>query len=428
MRFKVKNSVFKESASPVFDVALKGGYKEFVGLNKIYLDVDKDNISMKSYNGKISISCKLNNLNIDELNYNYEEEGQAVICARHLFDALSSFPDNEVLIFDLKESNTAKELYIKSKLDEEQYQTVLCFEDDIPFPDKATAFKKKIEMCKDVFVNAASKISFAYGYEQEKERFLHWILRVDAKKSKLRFMSGTNALFAIYDLEGDNAFIGSSPEQFNILFLNEHMSNVFNALSQSHSDHLKIEEADPNSNYQIRISSGIFEMILTGMNRDIEWVDEEKMLNYQCSFKAVTPIQDWSYATKGLLATHTKEMKKEKRLHKSEFELDCQDNVLKIKASDTLKSFRKVPILDSVHPDGRINCKSSTYTDFVAPLPTCWEKDGNLQIEFDGDSGRKPIFVYYNAADKVQEGGSLARTNSSTGLKEKFIVIFVQIV
>jgi hypothetical protein len=54
------------------------------------------------------------------------------------------------------------------------------------------------------------------------------------------------------------------------------------------------------------------------------------------------------------------------------------------------------------------------------------DKTGNMQIEFPGETGKKPIFVYFNASDKVMDSKTLKNVNSVSGYTEKFVVFFVQ--
>ena len=54
------------------------------------------------------------------------------------------------------------------------------------------------------------------------------------------------------------------------------------------------------------------------------------------------------------------------------------------------------------------------------------KKEGNIQMEFSGETGKKPIFIYFDAGDKVMDETTLTSTNIINGCTEKFTVFFVQ--
>jgi hypothetical protein len=426
MKFSVNAKNFLDAIIPVLDVSQKGGRKDFDGVDRINISVDDEDITVSSYNGNMAVRGKLNDLNVDDLNVEFDDEGEVSVNTNHLRDTLLSFPGDENVIFDLVSVDGSKELKIISASDNDQYQTIICFDELIELPEVADKIKNNIKVSRDVFSSSVNKIKFAFGYEQEKDRFLYWVMRATNKPKNLRFVSGTGGLFSILDVEGD-CFSSDSTDDFDILFRNEHMPVVLNILSKSKKDMITIKETDKNDNYQIIIDSGLFNITLVGINTDVEWIDENKLLDSDYSYRVVTSIEDWAYACKGVSATHTKEMIREKRMHKSRFNLDIGEKVLQVKAEETLKSYRKIKVIDSSSPDGENICLSSTYTNYIQPIPECWEKEGNIQIEFCGESGRKPILVYFNASDTVAKGSTLCKTNVSTGFSEKFAIILVQL-
>jgi hypothetical protein len=107
-------------------------------------------------------------------------------------------------------------------------------------------------------------------------------------------------------------------------------------------------------------------------------------------------------------------------------EIDQKKNIITTKSENQIKSTRKIPIIDGVFPDGNISYKSATYSDYLANIASCWAKEGNIQMEFSGDTGKKPIIVYFNAGEKVLDGKTLKNVNIATGATEKFVMFFVQ--
>jgi len=426
MKFKVNSAVFASVVMPILEVSQKRGVKDFDGINKVNLKIENtDDITISSYNGNMAIKSNVDMTLVDGLDFVFEEKGEICLDANQLKSALTSFPPGEIVEIELKTDGTAKELYVKSSSDEEQFQTVLCFNDLIDLPTPATVFKKEIAIDKNIFASSVDRIKFAFGFERERGNgeFLYWVLR--AKKDSLRFASGTSGIFAILDIEGDSVY-KSSGSDFDILFLNAHMPILLGLLSKISDEEISIKVSDEN-NYQIIVSTKDFDITLLGMNPSIEWIDEEKTLNKNYPFKFVTKIDDWEYASKGIMATFTPEMKKQGQHHKALLEADFSKEILTLKSENQVKSSRKIPIIDSDTPDEDSNtCKSATYSDHILSAITCYGKDGNIQIELPGSTGKKPIFVYFNAGDKVMSNKTLQKVNISNGCTERFVVFFVQ--
>ena len=382
----------------------------------------EDGLDISSYNGKISVVGQLTSVSVDDLNFELNDKGSVTVDAKCLGEALESFPVEEIVVFELKEKDGAKELYIKEKNDEDQYQTLTCFDEAVKMPETPKKFVKEVSVQRDCFISSLNKISFAFGYESERHVFLHWVLRVSP--NKLRFVSGTGKVFAILDIEDTKAV--NTKDTFNILFFNEFSPSINKILSSVSDNMIKIKESDVSDNYQILLSTSKFEIALTGMNPDIKWVDENSLLNKDYGIKVITKNSDWNYATKGIEATHTDEMKKEGIPHKVALDLDINKKTMLIKAENTLKSLRKINIIDCVYPKDKPQYSCMTYSTILSQVTSCGDKEGYMQMEFQGDVGKQPIIIYYNALDKISDGKSLNKTNGATGFAEKFAVIFIQ--
>ena len=425
MKFKISASVFANAITPILEVSQKGGLKDFDGLNKINIKVDENSVYVSAYNGNFSITKNIDVVLTDSLNYEFEEDGEIATDAEQLKSALCSFPSGEVVLVELKSNGSAKELYIKSSTDPDQFQAVLCFTETIDLPTAATVFKKEISIDRNVFLSSVEKIKFAFGYEEERGNgeFMYWVMR--AKKDFLRFASGTSGVFAILDIEGD-AVYSSTGSDFDILFLNSHMPLLLGLLSKADSEKISIKVSDI-SNYQTVISLKDFDITMLGMNPSIEWIDESAILNKKYPFKIVTSVKDWKIASKGISATYTAEMKKQGQIHKTLMEADLAKKVLTVKSDNQIKALRKITIIDGecLDEDSSI-CKSATYSNYILDTISATKKDGNIQIEFPGETGKKPVFIYFDAGDKVMDEKTLTSTNIINGCTEKFTVFFVQ--
>ena len=425
MKFEVKSLVFADTILPVIELSQKNGQKEFVGINKINLFVDKEGIDFSSNNGNASISGRIEPLATDEIDFKFVEEGEVCVDASQLRNALISFHKDDNVEIELKKVDASQELFIRSCVDKEQLQTISCFDTQVDIPQVSSSFDKELTINKEVFTNAVNKVAFAFGYEKERGNgeFLYWVLR--AKKDKLRFASGTSGIFAVMDVSGDKIY--SSNKEFDIMFLNTHMPLLLNVLNKIKDEEITIKVSDPKTNYQIVVSSELFNIVLTGMNSSIEWINENTVLDKDYPLKVVTKVSDWDYATKGVLATFTPEMRKQGQPHKTIMEIDKNKNIITTKSENQIKSTRKIPILDGVFPvDGNNSYKSATYSDYLAHIASCWNKEGNIQMEFSGDAGKKPIVVYFNAGEKVLDSKTLKRVDITNGAVEKFVMFFVQ--
>ena len=425
MKFKISASVFADAITPILEVSQKGGLKDFDGLKKININVDEDAVYVSAYNGNLAITKNIDVALTDHLDFEFEEEGEVATDAEQLKSALCSFPPGEVILVELKASGASKELQIKSSTDTDQFQAVLCFTDILDLPTAATTFKKEISIDRAVFLSSVERIKFAFGYEEERGNgeFLYWVMR--ARKDSLRFASGTSGVFAILDIEGDKIY-SSSGSDFDILFLNSYMPLLLGILGKTDSEKISIKVSD-SSNYQIIISSKDFDITLLGLNPSIEWIDEDAILKKKYPFKIVTSIKDWNYASKGISATYTSEMKKQGQIHKTLMEADFTKKILTVKSDNQIKALRKIKIIDGEYPDPNSQvCKSATYSNYILDTMAATKKEGNIQMEFSGETGKKPIFIYFDAGDKVMDETTLTSTNIINGCTEKFTVFFVQ--
>lgn len=426
MQFSVNSTIFLNYLLPVLETSQKG-VKEFFGLNKVNLNITKNNIKVSSYNGSLTVEANITELNSNDLLFNFIQEGNVTIPSDALKSALMSFPKGEEVLFQLEEKDNKKSLYIKQKVDTEQYQTIPCCESSIEIPEKSKKIVNDISISKEVFVSAVKNIDFAFGSQKGgKQQFLYWILRVN--NDNLRFASGTGAIFAILDVCGKDAFtINSKTKEFNLLLLNEHSNSILSILDQQDGGNIKIQQSDKKDVYQIIIESGMYTIIMCGLNTDIEWIDENVFLTSEYDFKTVSKISDWDYACKGANATFTEQVKKEKRPRRSIMNFDFTKNLITVQADEAYKSSRKVEILDKVVLQGMKEHKCATYTDYLSQIPECWNKDGTVQIHMQVSKTKSPIVVYFNASDKIVNPTLLKKINPTTGIEEKFAIIFIQL-
>lgn len=426
MNFSVKVVGFKKAISNIVDVSVKDAVKESVGEDKIILSADTQYISASAFNGRIAISEDLSDINNDNLCYKFSDPGEVVLNSKDLMRVLDSFAPDEIVIFETDKSNS--EITIKKEKDHDQYQTLPCYSETITFPKEATSFEKDIEIRKDVLLAGIDRVFFVIGFEEEREKYLHWVIR--SYKDGVRFAAGTGSIFSVVNFDGSD-IVTSKPVDSDMLFPKIHTPVVQKILSSLICEKIKIKQSsstDSSSPYQIVIEAGSVVMTLVGMKPDIAWVDENKFLDMKYDSKMVMDISDFSWASRGVMATFNDDMSKSNRISKSIVNIDPSKSLITVETKDLLKALRKVNIKDYVSSSGqnkdhKFIC-SSTYLSDMTKFSS---KTKNIQIEmFSGDIN-KPIMIRYYANDKVSEQNDMKNQNNMAGITEKLNMFFVQL-
>jgi hypothetical protein len=423
MKFSVSSTGFISAVSFATEISQKCALRDYEDVNKITISSSKDKMVISAFNGRIAIESEASNILYSDLQYNFENEGNVTVNSKDLANVLDSFDKNESLVFELKKENNIEELVISKSNDTEQFQTLTVYPSEVKLPQKAQKFIKELTIGKDILIDAVSKISFAFGYENNRQRYLRWQIRAD--DDKIRFISGTGSLFACLDKIGNK--INKSAPEVEFFIPVEHTPLLVKILSLITDDSITIKESDPKEKktpHQIVIKTSLGEMILVGMTEGLAWIDENSFLGLDYSHKFITKISDWVGPIKGILATFNEDFKKSNKTHAATFEADISRKVVLVKASENMKSLRKVPLLDSQCGSKNNNPKficPSTYlatTEQNAP-----DKDGYVQIEF-MDGQKKPVVMVHYSGTKVQDREKAKKNDDISKISERFIVFF----
>jgi len=424
MNFSVKVSGFKKAISHVVDVSTKDVVKDSIGENKIVLSANKQSITASAFNGRVSIVEELSDINNDDLLYSCDGTGEIIVNAKDLSRTLDSFAPSEMVIFDDEGDNT--ELCIKKKKDKDQYQTLPYYKDAISFPPDAKTFEKTVEIRRDIFLVGIDRTFFTIGFEEERERYMYWVLR--ANKGSVRFASGTGGIFSVADFEGKD-LVTSTPDETSILFPKGHTGVVYKILSSLDCDNVTIKQSSTKdkSPYQIIISTKSMELKLVGMNPSVTWVDESTFLDAEYNCKVVADVSELEWASRGVMATFNEEMQRENRLSRSKVEVDAGKSLLTMETKGVMRALRKVPIVDIEAEDDKDNAVFECSSIYLNDMTKFGSKTKYIQMEMIKNDKKKPIVVRYYANDKVGEAKDMKNQNTMAGISEMFNIFFVQL-
>lgn len=416
MKFNVNSTELVGKISILEKLSIRGGMKDFVGFGKMKIESTKDDLIISIFNGQVSAELKLNNLN-SNIEYEFSSQGVSTVDAGYFIGALSSFRDGEKVIVEKNDN----EIKISKMSDLEEFNTVTTFTEELEFPPESDKEENSIEINKEILFKAISNIKFAFGKEDTKPKFKHFVMRCD--KDYIRFASGTGSVFAINTYNGES--VNVSDESVDITFNCDIMEKQILNVLKIMSDKVSIKTFDKNGNYQMMFSDENYKIRIFGLDSDIQFVDEGLLLKKSFDSKFITNIKDWEYAIKGTMATFTDQMKKECKPHKSQLEFNLSDKVISLKIDQALKTKRKIAIIDGVCEKGSHEC--SSYSSYIENIANCRSGSGNVQIECESGTGNKVIAVYYDAGDKVVQNTEIKISNSA-GYDEQFILLFLQIV
>lgn len=414
MKFTAKLVGLLNGLQPVVGVAETGAKREYPDAFKVSLTAKQDGIIAEAHNGNVAIT----NLLKDQTNLDYVHaaDGSVTVNAKDLLNTLSSFATDEVVDVSLN----GNELVFVPQSDAEKLQTVPSEVRQIEMPKVATDFDSEITVNKGSLIEAANSVLFAIGFEKFRPEFLYWKLLVEPKK--MRAVCGDGGRFPLYEIEGDNIVTAKKATTF--LIYKEQNPALLKVLGTVDTETVDIKEftnskgADGLTD-QFVIKVGSATVVLIGHDPGIKWPDETAFLTRPNTHKFVTKAADWNKEMVGVWATYNEDVRTQNVVHTTTLLFDTKKGLVYLKAENTMKSVRKVKLLDSVVPEGsdtiEFKCVTSILRDCIK------QASGNIQMELIDPA--KPMVVKYFAGDKVADG-ALHRTNTSTGTKEQYVMFF----
>lgn len=260
MKFKVKVKEFLEGLEPAFTVATKGVRRDYPLATLVTIVAEKKKITVLADGGRMTISNEISDLTCGDVGF-YEclSGGTCTVRTSELRATLSSFSLSDEIMIETrayaenkadKDADAAdgddkvvadaavesgQELLFTLLSDTEQYQTVPCLRSHIQTPQAVTDFMETqkpddaFQMRREIFFYAASKVLFAQGFEEHREKYMYWVIR--AEKEQVRFAAGSGARFAILDIDGKD--ITNVSKQTNLLIPNEQSAALLEIISKA---------------------------------------------------------------------------------------------------------------------------------------------------------------------------------------------------
>lgn len=418
MKFSAKIKGLTEALDPVVAVATTTGIKDYEHANRISICASNNGLQALADNGLSQLRADLNSSDFDGLDYSCSSAGSVTIRAKEMKEVLSSFSPNDTVSIELlsAEGDGASELRFVSASDSDVYQSLSTVSDSITFSQSvskqiSSENASPLEIRRDIFTQASSRLAFAHGYEDFRPEYKYWVIR--ASEGACRFVAGSGARFAVLDLEGDG--ITDATEKRNVLIPAPQSPTITKLTSKISDERIRLHTLD--SHFVIETKN--FCLSLPNYEPDIEWPDESKFLNRESSYKMTTRLGDWPSIAKGVMATRNDEFKQTNQYHIAKINIDPTKNEILVEASgSTMRSRRKAKIselsgnLDKQH---QIRIESCYLFDAFKSA----DEDDYAQWEFE-DQG--VVVLRFYASPEVGDPNDFAIVNDSTGLKERYAI------
>jgi len=427
MKFKANVAGLAKGLGPAIEVASKAPLKDFEYVDKVGLAVTEDGAVAYAFNGRMSVKNTISDSTINNLDFKFIDEGRVVFNAKELARVLGSFRATEELVVELKDASGedgGKELIFALAEDEEQFQSLPVYKEDITLPEPASDYDKNLDINRNILLRGINKVFFAVGYENEREQYLYWAIK--AKGDTARFVAGSGARFAVLNLQGDSLF-SKAADDIMFLMPKEQTPSIQKILTDIEDEMVTIKESKSSDNFHIVIATKSSEIMLMGINANIKYVDENVVMNRTYSCKTIGDVSEWEYAARGTMATFDEQLKKERRPHKAFGYADFGKAVLQVKTKDRMRSCRKVKMLDIINGSGKDTGEFIVSSNFFAEVSAHAEDSKYVQVEFDGADRKCPVLVRYFAADKIADPKDLVNINKSINTRESFTIFFCQL-
>lgn len=390
----------------------------------ITIKTEKDKIDLLSFNGMVSINTHIANVSLEYDNVKVEGVGKVTVNATDLIKNLKSFHGGEELVIELFTKDGQKDLRISKKEDEEEFQSLPCFAVDISIPDYSKVeIAKEIELHRETFVNCANKVNFAVGFE---DHFLYWVMRTAG--TKIRFASGDGRRIAILDAKGDG-LVKSKSKTANIMFPKEQSAILLKLLSIADCSNFTIKESKKTSLYYHSVKFDNHEMIISHVDPNLQWPDENAVLNKEIKTQFVVSAEDWSVIAKAIDAAFDGAEIDENKFEIVTLRTDFKENLLHVEVNETHRISRKVSFLDYKSETGQ-DIEFRVFALYLKEIFNRGEKDGKYQFDFgevaenaNGEQTVGPFFVRYYADDKVKDKKEVKLIDNGTNWEYQFLFI-----
>lgn len=450
MKFIARVKGLMSGLDPVMTVASKSTVKDYKNAKFVTIHASEEGVTASADGGRISMSNTLDALNQSELAYNCIEKGSITVRASDIKRILQSFDENDEMIFEVKTANayssnnveeksqsednisstdeeeqltpdqyamldSGKEVVCSLVSDNDEFQTMPCSTAIISIPEVDNN-KKGINIRRDVFVSSASRISFAHGFQEFRPEYLYWVMRVE--KEHVRFAAGSGGRFAVLDTYGEGNSLTDASKKIDILIPNHITAAMIDVFGNIDNDYINIYSGEK----QIVLRCGSLVSVISQIDPGVKWPNENDILNRSHSVKITTKIGNWLNAIKGISATYSDDIKKQRQIHTASITLDTKSKMLHAKSNDQLKSHRKIPINDCIDNGSGENMTLRCVSRYLTEAIKNGEDEEYIQMEIENDT--RPIVIRYYSSDKISKPEECRKVNESLGITEQYTIFF----
>lgn len=424
MKINCTSSEFMAIVEPACYVAAKPMLKTNPFNDLITIKTEKDKIDLLSFNGMVSLNTHVANVPLEYDNVKVDGVGKVTVNATDLIKNLRSFHDGEELVIELFNKNGQKDLRISKKDDSEEFQSLPCFATDISVPDYSKVeIAKEIELHRETFVKCANKVNFAVGFE---DHFLYWVMRTAG--NKIRFASGDGRRIAILDAKGDG-LVQSKSKTANIMFPKEQSAILLKLLGIAECSNFTIKESKKTSLYYHSVEFDNHNMIISHVDPNLQWPDENAVLNKEIKTQFVVSADDWSVIAKAIDAAFDGAEIDENKFEIVTLRTDFKENLLHVEVNETHRISRKVSFLDH-KTENEEDIEFRVFALYLKEIFNRGEKDGKYQFDFgevtenaNGEQTVGPFFVRYYADEKVKDKKEVKLIDEGTKWEYQFLFI-----
>lgn len=421
MKFRARTKALVESLDASLNVASTAGIKDYENSNRITIFSENDRIISFADNGFVQLRGEISDTDYPNLDYTCISNGSATLKVKELREILSSFPDNEIIEFEIISNNSGEELKISSTLDAEIFQSLSTFSDNITFPkiviDQLESVDNVFEIRRDIFNNAANRLAFARGFEDYRAKYKYWMIR--ASQESIRFTCGTGGRFAILDFVGNN--ISNVTKNTDFMIPCDQSPIITKFTAKINDENIQFISLDTH----LVLRTRNYLMSMPNYDPPIsEWPDEGSVISRKNKYRMATRLGDWPSIVKGIMATYNDEYKSSHEYHIADITINSSSKDIMVEAkSNTMKSRRKARISDS---DGEIadGHRLRVESMYIQEAFKSAAEDDYVQWEFNDRTGKQNnlVILRFYATPDIGNAEDFIRVNEATGLKERFTI------
>ena len=437
IHFKINVKGLLAGVAPAAVVASTSVKKECPSANHVSLEATQECLFVNANGGRVSIRNPIPYETTFVTDYFFKESGSVTVRAADLNSVLDSFNADEVLVVEVGEgekpplADDAKEedrkawelitgqvLRLVPQSDPEQYQTLPILSIPISVQSVDGAAEQQVTLPRTAFTRALSRILFARGVEEKREKFMYWKLHAEGQTT--RFIAGPGGMFAIDDLRGPN--ITDCKEPTDLLIPNEPSDVVQKVFADSAYPNVTIKHFGNRLSFEAEN----LRVVCVGLNPNIQWPDENLILSRTNLYKFTIAAADLDLAVKGIVATNSDEAKKRDPVHAVKLSFDVEKKLLSLFSDrSTKKALRKVKVADAWVADNQPNeVVFKCNVKFIADAVKNAEKSTHVQFEL--ISHQMPMIIRFGVGEHVQHQQAWT-INGNINAEESFTMLVARI-